>query len=107
MKKSIAIAALALTAMTAATLYGQQGGQFPGGRGGRAGGPPAAPLPEAPTAVTLPTLSPEVTGPGPMFNSSSSLAPGKGLDAFGYEAREYLVSGTANGEPYTTRLVVR
>jgi hypothetical protein len=110
MKKSIAIvAALILMAVGAATLYGQQGGgQFPGGRGGgRAGGPPAAPLPEAPTAVTLPTISPEVTGPGPMFNSASSLAPGKGLDAFGYEAREYLVSGTANGEPYTTRLVVR
>jgi hypothetical protein len=99
---------LAALVVGAAGLYAQGAGQFPGGgRGGRAGGPPAAPLPEAPTAVTLPTLSPEVTGPGPMFNSSSSLAPGKGLDTFGYEAREYLVSGTANGEPYTTRLVVR
>jgi hypothetical protein len=106
--RAIAIMLVAATGLGAATLYGQGAGQFPGGgRGGRAGGPPAAPLPDAPTAVMLPTLSPEVTGPGPMFNSSSSLAPGKGLDAFGYEAREYLVSGTANGEPYTTRLVVR
>ncbi len=36
-----------------------------------------------------------------------SLAPGKGLDAFKYETHEYFVSGTANGEPYTTRIVVR
>jgi hypothetical protein len=42
-----------------------------------------------------------------MFDSSPSLAPGKGLAAFNYETHEYFVSGTANGEPYTTRLVVR
>jgi hypothetical protein len=42
-----------------------------------------------------------------MFDSSPSLAPGKGLSAFNYQAHEYLVSGTANGEPYTTRIVVR
>ena len=56
---------------------------------------------------SLPTLSAEVTGPGPMFDSAPSLAPGKGLAAFSYEAHEYFVSGTANGEPYTTRIVVR
>jgi hypothetical protein len=60
-----------------------------------------------PTAVALPKLSAEITGPGPMFDSSPSLAPGKGLAAFNYRAHEYLVSGTANGEPYTTRIVVR
>jgi len=42
-----------------------------------------------------------------MFDSSPSLAPGKGLAAFNYETHEYFVSGTANGEPYTTRVVVR
>jgi hypothetical protein len=42
-----------------------------------------------------------------MFDSSPSLAPGKGVAAFNYQVREYFVSGTANGEPYTTRLVVR
>jgi hypothetical protein len=42
-----------------------------------------------------------------MFDSSPSLAPGKGLAAFNYETHEYFVSGTANGEPYTTRLVIR
>jgi hypothetical protein len=86
------------------------GAQGPGGgRGGRAGGPPVAQanLPATPTAVPLPTLSAEVTGPGPMFNSATSLAPGKGTDAFNYRTHEYFVSGTANGEPYTTRIVVR
>jgi hypothetical protein len=102
-----AIVILSLT-LCVSTLAGQIGGQFPGGGRGRAGGPPPqANLPEAPTAVALPTLSPEVTGPGPIFDSSPSLAPGKGLAAFKYEAHEYFVSGTANGEPYTTRLVIR
>jgi hypothetical protein len=52
-------------------------------------------------------MSAEITGPGPMFDSASSLPPGKGLAASGYQAHEYFVSGTANGEPYTTRIVVR
>ena len=77
------------------------------GEGGPAGRLAPANLPETPTAVALPTMSAEITGPGPMFDSAPSLAPGKGLAAFGYEAHEYFVSGTANGEPYTTRLVVR
>jgi hypothetical protein len=57
--------------------------------------------------VALPTISAEITGPGPIFDSVPSLAPGKGLPAFNYQAHEYFVSGTANGEPYTTRIVVR
>jgi hypothetical protein len=91
------------------TLIGQGGGQFQGGGRGRAGGPPPVPanLPETPTAVALPTISNEISGPGPIFDSVPSLAPGKGLAAFGYEAREYFISGTANSEPYTTRIVVR
>jgi hypothetical protein len=108
-KFRIAVVAAAVT-LCVSTLSGQIGGGPPGGGGagrGRAGGAPPANLPDMPTAVALPTLSPEVTGPGPMFDSSPSLAPGKGLAAFNYEAHEYFVSGTANGEPYTTRLVVR
>ena len=105
----IAVVAAGLT-LCVSTLSGQIGGG-PGGGGfpgrGRAGGAPAANLPDMPTAVAVPTLSAEITGPGPMFDSSPSLAPGKGLAAFGYQAHEYFVSGTANGEPYTTRLVVR
>jgi hypothetical protein len=108
----IAVVAAAVT-LCVSTLSGQigggppGGGGFPGGGRGRAGGAPPANLPESPTAVALPTLSPEVTGPGPMFDSSPWLAPGKGLAAFNYETHEYFVSGTANGEPYTTRLVIR
>ena len=107
----IAVVAAAVT-LGVSTLSGQigggpAGGGFPGGGRGRAGGAPPANLPETPTAVALPTLSAEVTGPGPMFDSSPSLAPGKGLAAFNYQTHEYFVSGTANGEPYTTRLVVR
>jgi len=107
----IAVVAAAVT-LCVSTLSGQigggpAGGGFPAGGRGRAGGAPPANLPETPTAVALPTLSAEVTGPGPMFDSSPSLAPGKGLAAFTYETHEYFVSGTANGESYTTRLVVR
>ena len=109
----IAAVAAAVT-LSVSTLSGQIGGGQPaggfpggGGRGRAGGGPPAANLPEAPTAVALPKLSAEITGPGPMFDSSPSLAPGKGLAAFNYQAHEYMVSGTANGEPYTTRIVVR
>jgi hypothetical protein len=110
--KSAVIAAI--VALSVSTLAGQVGGGgfaggAPGGGRGRPGGPPApqANLPETPTAVALPTLSAEITGPGPMFDSSPSLAPGKGIAAMGYEVHEYFVSGTANGEPYTTRLVIR
>ena len=49
----------------------------------------------------------EVTGPAPMFDSAPSLPPGKGLDFYKYEAKEYFLSGTANGQPYKTRMVVR
>jgi len=103
--RTAAIAAAVL--LTVSTVSGQIGGGPPGGGRGRAGGAPQPNLPQTPTAVPLPTLSPEITGPGPMFDSSPSLAPGKGLAAFNYETHEYFVSGTANGQPYTTRLVIR
>jgi hypothetical protein len=55
----------------------------------------------------LPTMSAEITGPGPIFESVQSLPPGLGLDHYKYEAKEYFVSGTAQGQPYRTRIVVR
>src|SRR5688572_6603838 len=70
------------------------------------GGPPAN-LPTQPTAVALPTVSPEVTSPGAMFDSATSLPPNKGLAHYKYEAKEYFISGTANSKPYSTRIVVR
>ncbi len=63
-------------------------------------------LPDAPTAVSLPDFEP-VTGPGPMYDSSPAQWPGRDMAHYGYEAQEYFVSGTANGAPYTTRLVIR
>jgi hypothetical protein len=64
-------------------------------------------LPAAPTAVELPSMSAEITGPGAMFDSVPSQAPGLGPEHFRYATREYFVSGTAVGRPYTTRVVVR
>ena len=72
----------------------------------RGGGAPAN-LPSQPTAVTLPTVSAEVTGPGAMYDSATSLPPGRGLAHYKYEAKEYFISGTANNKPYSTRIVVR
>ena len=109
-------AGLAAVSLAAPEPLIGQGGPPQGGRGagagvgrgqGRGAQPPAAPLPDMPTAVALPALSAEVTGPGPIFDSAPSLAPGRGLEHFKYEAREYFVSGTANGQPYRTRIVVR
>jgi hypothetical protein len=85
-----------------------RGGQGRGGPGGP-GGPGAAPanLPTSPTAVALPTVTAEITGPGEPYASVQSLAPGYGLAKYKYVAKEYFISGTANGQPYKTRLVVR
>ena len=84
---------------------GQGGG---GGAGGGAGrGAPAANLPQTPTAVTLPMVTGPITGPGAPYESVQSLAPGKGLAEFKYEAKEYFITGTANGQPYKTRIVIR
>ncbi|MEQ1731678.1 MAG: alpha/beta hydrolase domain-containing protein, partial [Vicinamibacterales bacterium] len=79
-----------------------------GGRGGRAGGPaPPDNLPSAPVVAPLATISPEVTGPGEMFSSLMALPAGDDLARFRYQTHEYFVSGTANGQPYRTRLVIR
>ena len=64
-------------------------------------------LPDRPTAVSIPAVSAEVTVPGKMFDSTTSLPPGRSIDHYKYEAREYFISGTANGKPYSTRIVVR
>jgi hypothetical protein len=81
--------------------------QPPSGFGGPRPEPEIEGIPTVPTAVALPTLSAPVTGPGPMFDSAPSQM--KGLDPahFHYKTTEYFVSGTADGKPYTTRVVVR
>jgi hypothetical protein len=67
---------------------------------------PAGNLPENPVAVPLPAIEP-LTGSGPVYNSSPSLWPGHDIAAYHYQVKEYLISGTAAGKPYTTRLVIR
>lgn len=86
--------------------FGQGQGRGQGGGRGQ-GVAQSVSLPAVPTAVQLPSVSAPVTGPGAMYDSTPSLAPGKGLAAFKYEATEYFISGTANGQPYKTRFVVR
>ncbi|HET9193985.1 MAG TPA: alpha/beta hydrolase domain-containing protein [Vicinamibacterales bacterium] len=124
-KAGLTVGAVVIVAalFTTESLFGQGGGQAPAagraggqGRGGQGPGGPGGPgggrgavqqnLPASPTAVTLPTMT-EVTGPGPMYDSAPSQPAGKGLDFYKYQAKEYFISGTANGQPYKTRMVVR
>src|SRR5438128_3492914 len=79
-----------------APAQGAGPGQGRGGPGGGGRGAQATP-PQNPTAVTLPTVTGPITGPGQPYESVQSLAPGKGLANFKYEAKEYFISGTANG----------
>jgi len=72
--------------------------------GGR-GGVPVAPTPD-PVVAAIPRISP-LTGPGKVYDSSAALWPGMGVEHFNYEINEYRISGTAAGEPYETRLVIR
>ena len=78
----------------------------PEGGGGRGNQQPLN-LPDEPTAVPLPTVSAEISGPGPMFDSAPSHDPMLNLEHYGYETKEYFISGTANDQPYTARMVVR
>jgi hypothetical protein len=110
---TLAAGLVAVSLVGPASLLGQGRGQGPGGPGGPGGrggpggpGAAAAPLPSEPTPVALPTLT-EMTGPGAMFDSAPSQASGRGPDHFGYQTREYWISGTAAGQPYRTRMVVR
>ena len=118
----LGVSLVALTVALSVTMLGQapapapgqgagQGarqGQGAGGQGGGGGrGGPAAVLPATPTAVALPTVTGPITGPGEMYQSVQSLAPGGDLAKFKYEAKEYFITGTAQGQPYKTRIVVR
>src|SRR6478609_4291826 len=107
-KLALRLAAVGATVLTSLTLTTSAFAQPPPGFGGAAARPQIPGLPTTPTAVALPTkLSGEIKGPGPMFNSAPSQAPGLGLDHFKYLIQEYFVSGTAASKPYMTRLVVR
>ncbi len=92
---------ITLSAQTAIPTREGRGGQAgQAGQGRRGGGPgPELNLPAAPVAAPLPTISAEITGPGPIFESLMELKPGDDMAHFKYEAHEYFVSGTANGQP--------
>ena len=58
-------------------------------------------------ALALPVVTGPVSGPGPMFPGLREVPKGTAPEDLGYMAKEYFVSGTAAGKPYTTRIVVR
>lgn len=59
------------------------------------------------STITLPKVSGPIEGPGDMYPGLRDLPKDADLAFFNYGAKEYFVSGTANGKPYTTRIVVR
>ena len=111
----LAVGAITVSAQLPIPVQGQRGGQAPplapqpgqpGQRGGRGSQP--APAPDPPPVVSaIAAASPEVTGPGKFFETLMELKPGDDLAHFGYVTKEYFVSGTANGDPYKTRIVIR
>lgn len=103
---AIAISFVTAVAQTAIPVPGARGAAPQGGRGGRGNAAPAN-LPATPVATAMPAISPEVTGPGPIFESLMKIRSGVDMAQFKYEAKEYFVSGTANGQPYKTRIVIR
>src|SRR4051812_37030388 len=93
---------------------GQRGGGGQGGRGGQRGAPAEA-EPVKQVVTPIPTAV-EVTGPGAFFetfmdnhdDAKNAQIPAKDVYAkFNYEAKEYFISGTSNGQPYKTRIVIR
>jgi hypothetical protein len=101
-----AVSGLTVVGQAPLPLRGQQPDQQ-GGRGRGRGQGPEVKLPATPTVAPLAMISPEVTGPGEMFSSLMPLPSGDDMAYFDYQAKEYYVSGTAQGQPYRTRIVVR
>jgi hypothetical protein len=59
------------------------------------------------SGVPLPAVSGPVTAPGAMHAGIMAFPADTTLERFNYVAEEFFASGTANGAPYTTRIVVR
>jgi hypothetical protein len=110
---AFALVIIAITAISAPTLFAQLPIPVPGGQRGGQGqrgqrGAASSPAPVAPMVVAaLATASGEVTGPGKFFETLMELKPADDLAHFGYVTKEYFVSGTSNGQPYKTRIVIR
>ena len=91
---AIVVSLAALSAQTAIPTREGRGGQpgQGGGQGRRGGGPgPEINLPATPVAAPLPTISAEIIGPGPIFESLMELKPGDDMAHFNYQAKEYFV----------------
>ena len=95
-----------VVAVGAAAFAGQLPIPVQGRQGGR-GAAQSSVLPTSPEVTPLPTVSAEITGPGPFFETLMKMRSGVTTDQFKYETKEYFVSGTANGQPYKTRFVIR
>jgi hypothetical protein len=92
---------LATTAfLIASTAALAQPPGFPGRR------PAPEEPPPPPVVAPIPTVKP-LTGPGAVYDSAAAIWPGKGPDQFDYAVDEYVISGTAAGDPYEARLVIR
>src|SRR5688572_19841397 len=85
---------------------GGQGQQAQQGQGQRGGGQNQYQPPQR-VVSALATASAEVTGPGKFYETLMELKPNANMAHFKYEAKEYFVSGVANGQPYKTRIVIR
>ncbi len=61
-----------------------------------------------PVTPSMPAVERPVSGSGPVYPGlRPALTPGSEPEDFGYVSEEYFVSGSANGQPYRTRIMVR
>jgi hypothetical protein len=60
-----------------------------------------------PVVPAMPSFEGPITEGGDMYPGLRPEAPGTTAADFGYATDEYFVSGTANGQPYKTRILVR
>ena len=100
----VAMFAMMALAQLPIPVQGQRGGQGQRGQGGQQAAQPQDP---PPVVSPIASVSAEITGPGKFFETLMELKPGDNLEHFKYVTREYFVSGTANGQPYKTRIVIR
>src|SRR4030095_5221911 len=112
---AVALSAVTLIGQLPIPVQGQRGaqgqppGQPPQGEGrGRGRGQEPVQAPDPPPVVSaIATASPEITGPGKFYETLMELKAGDDLAHFNYVTKEYFVSGSANGQPYKTRIVIR
>lgn len=56
---------------------------------------------------SVPAIEGPITEGGEMYPGLRAEAPGTSAEDFGYATEEFFVSGTASGQPYKTRMLVR